>query len=686
MKKIVITTLHNNTAKFYCSEIKKIFREYVDVVAYSFENGTVEKGFEADVLLTSSFEAFEALKVYLKTEAEIIVANRTLSKKAYKILSDLKSEEKVLLVNASAEAAVDTVSTIYQLGLSDIEFIPVYPGVKSLPHASMAVTPGESRYVPKGIDTVIDIGNRVLDISTIIHIAEKLDLNFILAERSTRKYFENIVPLNDGLEKMIGNTHRLESQYEILLEILEEAIIGVSKKGRIYTYNESAQNIIGKTKNEVIGYDVRDILPEIPFEDVLVNNKPIIDKLLNISNVNYVVTIVPVVKNKTLYGAVANIRKFSDTERKQHKLRAQLIGKGHRAKYTFGNIIGENLKLQRCKDIAKRMAKSESSILIVGESGTGKELFAQAIHNSSSRKDYQFVAVNCAALPANLMESELFGYEEGAFTGARKGGKLGLFELAHKGTLFLDEIAEMPLHLQARLLRVLQEKEVMRIGGDRVINIDVRIIAATNRILEKEVEEGNFRKDLYYRLNVIPLKIPPLRERKEDIPIILQEIKRELNSNFEITQDALKAMMDYDWNGNIRELKNCIEYLTNLGENLIIKELLPENIFSCKKTVSLNIDEIDIMKKILREPKADDLMFLLGELKQSFIQKIRLGRRSLEEVANQKGRFLTEHEIRDMLIYLRNKRCVEIGKGRGGTKITHLGMKIYDEYSKGLMV
>lgn len=229
-------------------------------------------------------------------------------------------------------------------------------------------------------------------------------------------------------------------------------------------------------------------------------------------------------------------------------------------------------------------AQSVSTVLITGESGTGKELFARAIHNHSKRAEYPFIAVNCAAIPDNLLESELFGYEEGAFTGARKGGKLGMFEIAHKGSLFLDEIGDMSLHLQSKLLRVLQEKEVNKIGAKSNIEIDVRIIAATNKDLESMVKEGTFREDLYYRLNVIPIKLPSLSQRKGDIPLLIDYMIREysvkLEKNVEgIDEVALDRMQKYGWPGNVRELQNSIEYSVNMAQGSeITVDVLPKSI------------------------------------------------------------------------------------------------------------
>lgn len=242
---------------------------------------------------------------------------------------------------------------------------------------------------------------------------------------------------------------------------------------------------------------------------------------------------------------------------------------GLHAKYTFDDIIGKSKAIVELKKQAKSISNSPSTVLIQGESGTGKELFAQSIHNNSSRRNKNFVALNSGAIPKNLIESELFGYEEGAFTGARKGGHPGKFELAHEGTLFLDEIGEMSLDMQIRLLRILQDGCVTRLGGNKCIATDVRVIASTNKDLKKKVKKGSFRKDLYYRLSVIPLYLPPLREREGDIELLVQhflkEKSRKLNKPIpKIRDDIYEKILNHSWPGNVRELENCIENIVNL--------------------------------------------------------------------------------------------------------------------------
>ena len=243
------------------------------------------------------------------------------------------------------------------------------------------------------------------------------------------------------------------------------------------------------------------------------------------------------------------------------------------ANYCFDDIIGESATIQETKKQALKYSKAHSSVLIYGESGTGKELFAQSIHRTSNRSSGPFVAVNCAALPENLIDSELFGYEEGSFTGAKKGGKIGKFELAHQGTIFLDEISELPLHLQSRLLRVLQEKEVVRIGGDQVIPIDVRIIAASNKDLLDCIENEKFREDLYYRISVLQLNIPPLQKRSEDILLLFKHfIKRDERLFHFISNANLEPLLSYKWYGNVRELENVAERFMVLCQGEILTQ------------------------------------------------------------------------------------------------------------------
>jgi len=290
---------------------------------------------------------------------------------------------------------------------------------------------------------------------------------------------------------------------------------------------------------------------------------------------------------------------------------------GARATYTYEDLIGQNNLFLSTVAFAKKASQSISNVLLIGESGTGKEIFAQAIHNSSNRRNNPFLAVNCAALPRNLIESELFGYADGAFTGAKKGGNPGKFELADGGTLFLDEIGEMPLEFQAVLLRVLQENSITRIGGGKLIPVDVRIIAATNKKLEEEIKMGHFREDLYYRLNVLRIAIPPLRERPDDIVFLaehfLQKLNQRLNKNvLEISKDALDLLVRYHWPGNAREMQNVLERaINNITGNVITVADLPVSIRNTLEEkeattlVPLEHYEKELIASLLRKNKGN---------------------------------------------------------------------------------
>ena len=678
---IAIVTEHANTVDFLYKDLKNLFSNQLKVNGYCFERDNVPSLIKARLVLIADTSSFERVNNCVEEGTEIIVINRTLTKKGLDKLLELEEGTKAMLFNPSINTAVNTVSTIYKLGVRHINLTPVYPEMKVKPELDIAITPGESDLVPDYVEKIIDIGDRVLDISTIMDIIIRFDLNHILDTSSFRKYMDKIVPSSFGLEQLMGKTDRLESQLEIVLNLLDVGLISTNSAGVVNAINEKAERILGFNKSEIIGKKAKNYIDEIPFQETLREGKKISGEIVKINGWDVVLTMQPIKKYNTTYGTIAIVKKYINTEKNQQKLRAQLIDKGHVAEYMFTDIVGDSEKINDAKNIARRMAKSNSTILLIGESGTGKELFAQAIHNASQRKNFQFVAVNCAALPENLLESELFGYEKGAFTGADS-SKPGLFELAHNGTLFLDEISEISPKLQTRLLRVLEEREVMRVGGERVINVDVRIITASNKNLKKLVEKNDFRRDLYYRLSVLPLKIPSLNERKKDIIPLIESLKNELNAQFELSQKALEVFYEHNWEGNVRELRNYIEYFSNLDKEVIEVEDFPFTLTESHnfKRELLSEEKEKIIIKFRDEvgEKLCDYIFILEELKRRFENEERAGRRSLAETAQNNDIYLSEMEVRNILKKLAEYDFVKIGRGRQGTKITELGKKAVD--------
>ncbi|WP_237659232.1 sigma 54-interacting transcriptional regulator [Tepidanaerobacter sp. GT38] len=404
-------------------------------------------------------------------------------------------------------------------------------------------------------------------------ICLKMDKNFRVSLSYLLKQLraqDDVIEISEA--KLLPYEKR-EKHMKAVLDATGEGIIAIDKNGIITTFNAAAENILKVSAKVALGKNIADIIsPDIPILKTIVTGESYDNEEMIINTPklksHYITSGRPILDEEgNPIGAVASLKDIENVMELIHTFTQPPM-------ITFDEILGESKEITRVKELARIVAKGDSTVLIRGESGTGKELFARSIHMASSRRDKPFVAVNCAALPDTLLESELFGYEEGAFTGAKRGGKQGLFQYADKGTLFLDEIGELSPHLQVKLLRVLQENKIRRVGGDEEISVNVRIIAATNRNLEELMKNGQFRDDLYYRLNVIPLIIPPLRDRKEDIPILtrafIKKLSYKMNKNVvDISDEAMRRLMNYDWPGNIRELSNVIERAMNLCDDVI---------------------------------------------------------------------------------------------------------------------
>ncbi|WP_061316935.1 sigma-54 interaction domain-containing protein [Clostridium botulinum] len=379
-----------------------------------------------------------------------------------------------------------------------------------------------------------------------------------------------------------------------VLYTINECIVVVDENGIIIMMSECYKKFVNCKDPE--GKYVGDVIKDTMLQRVLKTGNIEIGEVQKINGKQVITMRIPMKKEGRIIGAIGKImfkdmnefyflyRKLNKSEN-THKCYDNKSEKNRRAKYFFKDIVGDSSESNNTKSLAKKSANTNSNVLIVGESGTGKELYAHSIHNASNRRLGPFIKVNCGAIPAELLESELFGYEDGAFTGAKKGGKKGKFELANGGTIFLDEIGDMPMCMQVKLLRVIQEREVEKVGGNILKKIDVRIIAATNKNLEKLVEKNKFREDLYYRLNVIRINVPSLRERKEDILLISDSLVKKVSHRLGIcikgiSKEAKEYLYNYNWPGNIRELENVIERSANLlDSDFVIKpKHLPKEI------------------------------------------------------------------------------------------------------------
>ncbi|MFL9984834.1 propionate catabolism operon regulatory protein PrpR [Paraburkholderia sediminicola] len=388
---------------------------------------------------------------------------------------------------------------------------------------------------------------------------------FLYSRASVRAAFDTALEVAQATRRETVRRQRLDN----LLQHLRDGVVALDAQGRVEAMNQRLASVLGIDAAQAVGRALLELAPDLagslPDADG--------DAFCTVRGASYVVHRGPLASSSSAAGTVLTFQESRAVERLDRTLRSRQRVQQFSARYQLGDIVGVSDSIERVRTLVQRYAKSDATVLILGESGTGKEMVAQSMHQLSARRDFAFVAINCGAFPEALLESELFGYEEGAFTGARKGGKAGLIEVAHRGTLFLDEIAEMPLSLQSRLLRVLQEREVVRLGSTEPTRVDIRVVAATHRALTEGIETGSFRADLYYRLNILSIALPPLRERPADllplaVELLLQAASREPRLTARLPDaDAARRVLAslseplkrYTWPGNVRELQNVIE-------------------------------------------------------------------------------------------------------------------------------
>lgn len=504
---------------------------------------------------------------------------------------------KVILFNKRAEEIMD-VSKEQAIGKEVLEVIPT----------SRLLLILKTRRIESNQEMVLKNGRKI--ITTRIPILE--ENGTLMGAFAVFKDITEVV----NLAEEITDLKEIQTMLQAIIHSSDDAISVVDENGRGILINPAYTRLTGLTQEQVIGHPATADISEgeSMHMKVLQTRRAVrgVPMRLGPNKKEVIVNVAPIIVKGKLKGSVGVIHDMSEMKSLSRELnRARQIIRNLEAKYTFEDIIGRSEEMVIAIEQAKLGAKTPATVLLRGESGTGKELFAHAIHNASDRKYNKFIRVNCAAISESLLESELFGYEEGAFSGAIRGGKRGLFEEANNGSIFLDEIGELSANTQAKLLRVLQESEIIRVGGTKPININVRIIAATNVNLEKGIAIGSFREDLYYRLNRMPIQIPPLRKRKEEIPILcrrlIEKINRDYGRNVEgVTEEALAQLIIYDWPGNVRELENILGraiIFMKYNETLINVHHLPElrNINSRNVSSLGNSNENHSLAKTLPE-------------------------------------------------------------------------------------
>ena len=652
MKNIAIVSLGEYTGLTIKNQIEEIVNEDINISIFGIDNDEIFK-LRWDLIIFSSETVKKLLISKIKNMENTIVVKRSISHNCIDELLKLKKDEKVLLVNDHKESCEIAIKQLKKQGIDHIKYYEYYPGISKYEKTDIAVTPGEIHLVPKDIKKVIDINPRKMDITSLIEILIKLNLIDKYRDLLSSYYYKDIVNISKKYITMANESNKLKNMLNFILDNQNEGIIYTNIYDQVLILNEKSLQLLGVKKEYIIDKNIYELFNNLKNDIVNINNKELLITKQSLNNNDYIGKLI-------IINEVNSIYKIDEELRKKRKYI------NNNTKYTFNDMIGDSDSNIKNIRLAKKISNTNSTVLIQGESGTGKEILSQAIHNESNRKEYPFIAVNFAAISENLIESELFGYEEGAFTGAKKGGKEGLFKKAHKGTIFLDEIGDAPLHIQARLLRVLQEREITPVGSTEVIPIDVRVIAATNKNLLNEVKNNKFREDLFYRLNVMPIYTIPLREKKEDIIKSLKYYLFKIGNigdiDYFFEEDVIEFLVNYKWPGNFRELVNIVEYLVNIKEDKLKISIfdLPKYILENKNIEYTNIDDLN-----------KEELWVLSKI-HSYNG---IGRRNLSSISYEEGLNLGEGKLRRIINTLKELEYVSVDKGLNGTKITNKGIK-----------
>lgn len=570
MKHIALIALGEKTSYFCRDQLHRLLGNRINISNY-YAEGNLPQRIKADFAIFTSRLAYQKTHTHLSDGLPYMISRRSINYHEVDKLFELPAGTNVLLVNDCIQSANDTISLLQTLGIDHLNYYAYAPGMDDPKMAKVAVTPGESRFVPPSIEKIVDIKTRLLDITSLVEMLSRIGLLTYYADFLSAQYVRDIIQLIDK--------------------------------------NQRYKNWAAQLEQELCRLEA------------------------------------------------SRSQKTSDVNLQ--------------AVYHFDDIIGSAPALQSAIHIAKRFADSDSTVLIQAQSGTGKELMAQSIHNASERADGPFVAVNFAAITETLLDSELFGYVEGAFTGASRHGAIGLFEQANHGTIFLDEIGDASLSFQVKLLRVLQEREIRRVGSTVPIHIDVRIIAATNQDLKVLIRQGRFREDLYYRLNVLPLTLPPLAERKEDIPVLVAAFLKSffLDMGASEMRDWIKEILpvfhQYSWPGNIRELQNVVEYLANVCDGRPRPDDLPSS-FTATIASMRNRQGGETAGENLKKAVLQELAIAARIGKH-------LGRRSLARNLD-----VPESQIRHICQDLVKEGEITLKSGRGGIQLRRNWSEILD--------
>ena len=675
MLSLTLLSLTANTAISTQKQLQEIFGDMVEIRSLCFEDLSLDSKISDMLVVVTSHTIKDMALEIIEPGTKTLIADRIVNIEAVSKLYEVPEGSSVLVVNKLYDTATQAIEQLIGAGITHLCFYPYYPGMDNWNSAcKYVITFGEKQLIPEGEFEIIDLGIRPIDINTCIEISMELNIYEKVKHTLTSVFFRPSLKLLYHYSQEYSRNLFLTNKLQQLLNIFKSGIMLLDQDGKISFYNRKAEQLLHIKDN--YSSHIKSILDKSKSYGK--------DFFITIDDKSYHIEIDSNSFGDDL-GTIIVIEDIKNIEKIEKSYRHSLHERGLTAKYTFNNIIYKSKKMEQLIMKARQFAKSDSTILIEGESGTGKELIAQAIHNASGRSEEAFVAVNFAALSENLCESELFGYEEGAFTGAKKGGKKGLFALAHKGTIFLDEIGDATINIQKKVLRAIQERQILPVGGSQVIPVDIRIIAATNRDLQAMVNEGLFRQDLYYRLSVLPLRLPSLRERPEDIfPLFINILKNQFGINLEKFPKVLKEELErYKWPGNVRELRNVAEYMANFIQLNFDWEEELLSIIRNKINKTMDANDAHAEAIIRRLEEQSQILNFISILKTLDSPPFKWTRKRLCEALENSGVSMSESQVKRHLLVLKELDLIQATTG-SGTHIKESGRAVINQFKRNM--
>lgn len=687
MKTITVAGINEHVKDEYTRQARELFRGVAHVQGYWV--GREEGPIHGDVVIAVTYSAAPVIRTHIKNRgARLTLVNTTFSQSAIEILRTIPAGKKVLLICEDGLYALQCINLLEEMGIDHIEFLAYYAGMESMSFDGVdtAVCMGYSFHQPPFVKECIDIGWRLITPESLQHILRELDSDEGDTERRVAAQRGRVAGMQSEHVASIELDFAIRTRIQSVLNAMPLGVLVIDEQERIEIYNGTLCRVLGVNSTVLVNRRVEEnrVLGEIHAlltrshlkENVYYYSKDL-DRAFMISR-NEAVFLFNSFREIIM---IEELDGHCDGASPRRSVSSGALAPiprktaAFRAKYCFSDIVAVGPRSLEVVALAKKYATTEAPILIVGQTGTGKELFAHAIHEASPRRDGPFVSINCGAIPDELLESELFGYEKGSFTGANAKGKRGLLEVANHGTVFLDEVSDASMRFQVKLLRVLQEGEFTKIGGLDPSSIDVRIIAATNTPLETLKAGETFRRDIFFRLSTFILSVPSLHERREDIPALVERFLGGRGYGDKVvTPELLAFLLGHPWEGNVRELRNCVEYLGCLGGDRLTLADLPSMYRAQRPLESANSSRIDVPDELFGGIDSRDRK-LLTAIMERLADDRGAGRRGLTAFLRQQHGHVTEYAVRRYLEILESAGFIRRERGRGGCRLGEIGRK-----------